>query len=361
MKNWRIFSIHNKRIRLRRPAGTPNPRQPAHSRSGRLFLFAVLLLAVFASAVLSMCAGTVFLSPDEVVASLSDPQTDSIYAQIVRFARLPRTCGCLLAGAALAVSGAVIQSVLSNPLAAPNIIGVNSGAGFAVAVCGALAPTAVTLLPIAAFAGALGGVLLVLFLSERTGASRITLVLAGVAVSSLFSAGIDAVITFVPDALAGYSDFRIGGLSNLSMARIRPASRIILIAFLVIFSLTHELDILMLGSDTAHSLGLPVKPIRLILLAAAAALAGAAVSFCGLLGFVGLIVPHIMRRLAGEENLPLLAASALGGAAFLTFCDLISRTLFSPYELSVGIVLACVGAPFFLWLLLRNRGGEEHD
>ena len=118
------------------------------------------------------------------------------------------------------------------------------------------------------------------------------------------------------------------------------------------------MDVLSLGSDTARSLGLHAGRVRLVLLTLAAALAGGAVSFCGLLGFVGLIVPHIMRRLLGEESLPLLWGCTLGGAFFLTVCDVLARVLFSPYELSVGIVLSLLGGPFFLWLLLRQRGGR---
>jgi len=320
-------------------------------------ILAALALLTLLLALLSLCLGPVALTPGEVLGALLGREGGTA-GEIVRYARLPRTCGCLLAGAALAVSGAVIQGVLNNPLAAPNVIGVNAGAGLAAAICCALAPTAAALIPLAAFLGALGGVLLVLFIAERTGAARITLVLAGVAVSSMFSAGIDAVVTFVPDALNGYSDFRIGGLRGLSMARLVPALWVILAALALVGLLSGELDILRLGRETAQSLGLNVKCIRLTLLAAAAALAGAAVSFAGLLGFVGLMVPHILRRLVGEESLPLLAGSALGGAALLTGCDLLSRLLFAPYELPVGIVLALAGGPFFLHLLLRQRGGR---
>lgn len=325
----------------------------------RILLLLCALVPVLA--LLSVCLGPVRVAPGEVLEALLRRDAATAAGWIVLYARLPRTCGCLLAGAALAVSGAVIQGVLHNPLAAPNIIGVNSGAGLAVALCCAIAPKAAAAVPFAAFLGALAGVLLVLFIAERTGAARITLVLAGVAVSSMFSAGIDAVVTFVPDALNGYSDFRVGGVANLSMARVLPAFWIILEAMILLFSLAGELDVLLLGQETARSLGLRAKPLRLALLALAAALAGAAVSFAGLLGFVGLIVPHIMRRLAGEESLPLLAASALGGAALLTFCDLLARMLFAPYELPVGIVLALAGGPFFIWLLLRQRGGRTHD
>ena len=230
-----------------------------------------------------------------------------------------------------------------------------------VALVCAVAPQAPFLTPVAAFLGALAGVLLVLFLAQRTGAAKITVVLAGVAVSSIFGAGIDAVVTFFPDALNGYSDFRIGGFANLTMAKLNPAGFIILAGVLCALLTAGELDILALGTDTAQSLGLNVKRWRLVLLGVAAALAGAAVSFSGLLGFVGLIVPHMARRLVGENSRPLLAACALGGAAMLTLCDLLGRTLFAPYEVPVGIVLSLAGGPFFLWLLLRQRGGRTHD
>jgi len=287
-------------------------------------------------------------------------QTESPMAQILLYARLPRTCGCLLAGAALAVSGAVIQAVLNNPLAAPNIIGVNAGAGFFTALCAAVFPAA-AFTAWAAFLGALTGAMLVLLIAERAAAARITLVLAGVAVSSIFSAGIDAVVSLLPDALNGYADFRVGGLANVPMGRITPAFWMILIAFALLLLLSPELDVLTLGTEMAHSLGLPVKRTRIALLALAAALAGAAVSFCGLLGFVGLIVPHMVRRLGPEDNRSLVVLCALGGAALLTGCDLLARLIFYPYELPVGVVLSLLGGPFFIWLLLRQRGGRTHD
>ena len=260
---------------------------------------------VLAAALLSVCLGAVWLTPGEILQALFGKES-STASHIILYVRLPRTLGCLLAGAALAVSGAIIQSVLNNPLAAPNIIGVNSGAGLMVALFCAVAPTAVAAVPIAAFIGAFAGVLLVLAISQRAGASRITLVLAGVAISGSFSAGIDAILTFFP--------------------------------------------------DSAQSLGLPVKRVRILLLGLAAALAGAAVSFSGLLGFVGLIVPHIMRRLMGSESKCLLSGCALGGAALLTLCDIGARVLFAPYELPVGILLSLCGGPFFLWLLFRKKG-----
>ena len=293
-------------------------QMPARHKRTLLLLAGLTVLA----AALSLAAGPVVLSPGELWAALIGRSCGTA-GTILLHIRLPRTCACLLAGAALAASGAIIQSVLANPLAAPNIIGVNAGAGLMVALACTLAPTALALTPVMAFAGALAGVLLVLAIARRTGASRLTVALAGVAVSSVFNAGVDGVLTFVPDALNGYADFRVGSLANLTLDRILPAGALIVIA--LILALT---------------------------------LAGAAVSFAGLLGFVGLIVPHMARRFVGEDSRPLLMASALGGAALLTGCDLLSRLLFAPYELPVGVVLSLGGGPFFLWLLLKQRGGR---
>ncbi len=336
MESWQIFSI----------------------RRNRGFLFLGLGVLVVIAVMVSLLAGSVKITPQEVFAALLGQDMTSTSARIVLYSRLPRVCASLLAGASLAVSGMVIQTVLNNPLASPSIIGVNSSAGFAVALVCAIAPTAQKFTPFVAFMGALAGVLLVMALSQSTVAARITVVLAGVAISNLFSAGIDAVVTMVPDALNSVTDFRIGGFSGVTMTQLVPAAVIILISLIILLSLSQQLDILALGSDTAQSLGLAVGPMRIVFLVLAAALAGAAVSFSGLLGFIGLIVPHIMRKLVGEESGVLLVSSFLGGAFFVTVCDLIARIIFAPFEIPVGIVLSFAGAPFFLWLLFKQRGGR---
>ncbi len=336
-------------------------------KSSRIFcmrknkLLIILAVLMLASAMVSICFGSTAISPVETFRVLTGAEKEGINAGIILYARLPRTCGCIVAGAALAVAGAVIQSVLSNPLAAPNIIGVNSGAGMAVVICSALMPELIALSPLFAFAGALAGVMLVLLIAERTGAAKITLVLSGVAVSSIFGAITDGVITFVPEVLNGYSDFRIGGFSNLAMSRVTAALWVIVPALVLLLLMSSELDVLALGMDTAQALGLRAKRLRIVSLSLAAALAGAAVSFSGLLGFVGLIVPHIIRRLLGEEAKGLILGSALGGAILLSLCDTLSRVLFAPYELPVGIVLSLIGGPFFIWLLMKQRGGRLHD
>ena len=324
----------------------------------RRVLAAAALLAVLA-AMLSICIGAVTVPPEELLAALTG-QGSGTHRAIILYVRMPRTAGCLVSGAALAVSGAVIQTVLSNPLASPNVIGINAGAGAAVALCCAVAPTMVGITPLAAFAGAFGSALLVLTISQRAGASRMTLILTGVALSSIFSALVDLVVTLAPDALNGYSDFRVGGLDSVTMARVTPAAVVGAVCLAGVLLLTNELDLLALGSETAQSLGLRVEKMRVILLALAAGLAGAAVSVAGLIGFVGLIVPHLIRRFLGEESRPLVIGCAFGGAALLTVCDTAARTLFAPYEIPVGVVLSLGGGPFFLWLLLRRKGGQRH-
>lgn len=324
------------------------------SKSHPARVLALLGLAAIVAALLSLCLGAAAVTPGDVLAALAGKGGA---VAIVQYVRLPRTLACLLAGAALACSGAVLQTVLANPLAAPNIIGVNSGAGLGVAVCCAVAPAAAAV-PFAAFLGAFAAVLIVLLLAERAGASRITLVLAGVAISGMFGAGVDAVLTVFPDSLVGYSDFRIGSMANLSMQRIAPAACVILACLALSMLFANEMDVLALGTDTAQSLGLPVRRTRAVLLALAAALAGAAVGIAGLLGFVGLIAPHIARRLVGCGSRVLLPACALGGAALLTLCDVAARLVFAPFELPVGIVLSLAGGPFFLYLLFR-RGGAH--
>ena len=279
---------------------------------------------------------------------------------IFRFVRLPRTLGCLLSGAALAVSGAVIQGVLSNKLASPSIIGVNAGAGLAVTVCCAFGALSGWAIAGSAFLGALIAVLLIVFTAEKAGASRTTVILGGVAVNAFLNALSEALSTLIPEAGMLAGDFRVGGFSAVSYVRLLPAGVLILLALAAVFSLHNELDVLTMGEETAQSLGMHVKAMRSLLLILAALLAGAAVSFSGLLGFVGLLVPHSMRKLAGSESRSLLPLCALGGAGFVTICDTAARILFAPYELPVGILMSVLGGPFFLGLLLKRKGGRTY-
>ena len=308
---------------------------------GKKYAIAIGLLLL--SAVLSLSLGAAAMTP-----------------VIFRFVRLPRTLGCLLAGAALAVSGAIIQTVLSNKLASPSIIGVNAGAGLAVTVCCACGVLSGWAIAGSAFFGALTAVLLIVFTAEKAGASRTTVILGGVAVNAFLNALSEALATLIPEAAMLAGDFRVGGFSSVSHIRLVPAGILILSALIAACSLHNELDVLALGEDTAQSLGMNVRATRTLLLMLSALLAGAAVSFAGLLGFVGLLVPHAIRKAAGSESRVLLPLCALGGAGFVTLCDTAARVLFAPYELPVGILLSVLGGPFFLGLLMKRKGGRTY-
>lgn len=320
----------------------------------------ILLLAAAAvlSGAASLCVGSTRISLGQVAAVLAGGG-GSAARQIILYARLPRVLAALLCGAALACGGVIIQGVLGNPLAGPNIIGVNSGAGLGAILCSALFPAAMTAVPVAAFAGALLACMLVYGLARRTGASRITLVLAGVAISSMLSAAIDAVSILFPEAALGANSFMIGRLSGVTVKALTVPAVVSLLAVLGAFALSYELDLLMLGDEVAQSLGLSARTARRLLLVLAAVLCGSAVSFAGLVGFVGLLVPHAARFLVGGEHKYLLAASLFLGAALVTVCDLLSRVLFAPFDLPVGILLSMLGGPFFLWLLFQQRGGRR--
>jgi iron complex transport system permease protein len=323
-----------------------------------LILAGVFLLV---SALLSLCLGAAGLSLRRLWAALLSGPDESAAARILWYARIPRTAACILAGAGLAVSGAVIQKVLNNSLASPGIIGVNAGAGLAVALCCAMGAYAGWIVAGAAFGGALCATFLVVITARKSHASRTTVVLAGVAVTACLNAATETVITMVPDAALASQDFRVGGFHAVNQARLIPAGILILLAIGAVCTMTNELELLSLGDDTAHSLGMRVAPTRNLLLTFAALLAGASVSFAGLLGFVGLIVPHMARKLAGGESGRLIPFCALAGGGFVTLCDLIARVIFAPYELPTGILLSFLGGPFFVWLLVKKRGSHRSD
>ena len=324
-----------------------------------LFTGAVLLLLL--SILLSTCLGSVRISFAELmeVIQLGIGNVATPAARIFWYARLPRTAACVLSGAALAVSGAVIQGVLTNKLASPGIIGVNAGAGLAVTICCAFGVFSGWAIAGAAFGGAIAAVMLVALTAQKIGASRTTVILGGVAVNSCLNAASEAISILVPYAGMQAADFRVGGFSNVAYARLLPAGILILVGLCVLFTLTNELDVISLGEDTAQGLGMPVKEIRTVFLGLSALLAGAAVSFSGLLGFVGLIVPHVARKLVTNESGKLLPFCAIVGAGFVTICDLLARTMFSPYEIPVGILMSFIGGPFFLFLLINRKGGHS--
>ncbi|MGN1319968.1 MAG: FecCD family ABC transporter permease [Acutalibacteraceae bacterium] len=320
-------------------------------------LYAVGFLLLIIAALTGITLGGTPLHISEIVSAFQNGFS-SAGGKIFLFVRLPRTAASLICGAALAVSGAVIQGVLANRLASPSIIGVNSGAGMAVTLCTAFGIYGGLRLSLFAFLGAFVTVMAVSLLARRIGASRGTLILLGVAVNSFLNAVSDTVVTFIPEVGVMSNDFKVGEFSAVTYSKLLPSSIFIAVSLVILFTLTNELDVLTLGEDNAKALGMNTSIIRTVFLMLAAVLAGCAVSIAGLLSFVGLIIPHAVRRLAGSKASRLLPLSAIFGAAFVCLCDTAARTLFSPYEIPVGIIMAFLGAPFFVFILIKGKGGH---
>ena len=317
-----------------------------------------LLLALTFLAAIGFGSSTI--SPVDIfnlVTGQSDnPQRTASTMTILLNVRLPRAIAAVAAGSALAVSGALIQTVLDNPMASPNIIGINAGAGLFVLVCSALLPGMAMLLPLAAFLGACAASLIIMAISVSGGASRLTLVLAGIAIGAVFTAGMNTILIVAPDAYVGAGTFLVGGFaSGITLDKFIWALPYIILGLGVAVVMGKSLNIISLGDVTARSLGMNVKRRRIVLLAVATLLAAAAVSFAGLLGFVGLIIPHTVRFLLGTDNRIVIPASMLAGALYVLFCDLAARIIFAPYELPVGILMSFIGGPFFIFLIIHYR------
>jgi iron complex transport system permease protein len=321
------------------------------------FLTIILLVGVF----LSISIGSAKISLSAIISAMMQRDHSSDIYRIISYVRIPRTAAAVLVGCALSVSGAILQSVLNNSLASPSIIGVNSGAGLFFVLTAAFFPTSIYLSTIAAFAGAILAVFLVYFIAKKTGASRMAIVLSGVAVSSFIGAITDTILTLKPDTLIARAAFIIGGFSGVTMDRVAFAGLLIIFAFIIALILSYDMNVLALGDESARSLGLDVVSIRFFSLTIAAVLAGSAISFAGLIGFVGLIVPHASRFLVGHDNRILLPVSALIGSIFTLLCDLLARVLFAPYEIPVGIIMSFLGGPFFIYLLIKRRRGQLYD
>jgi iron complex transport system permease protein len=278
---------------------------------------------------------------------------------VLMSARVPRILFGAVAGAALALAGCVYQAVLRNDLADPYTLGVSGGASVGALLIFQLAPVtlAATLAPVAAFATAAVGVAVILLLARSRGprTSPATLILAGVTLNFLFGACI-LTIQYLGDPYQTTSILRwlMGGLDGVRAGAIGFVALMGVGGLVVLVSQARSLNLLSLGEASAHHLGVPVERTRVLTLTVASALAASVVAYAGPIGFIGLMVPHMVRRITGADHRVLLPAAAMGGAALLVACDTIARTVLSPAELPVGIITAFAGAPFFLWLLLRR-------
>lgn len=334
----------------------------------RLVIISAVLLALLAAAIVVSAAhgaaaipyadvGRLILRGIGLRVGLELP--DSQFT-IINQVRLPRILVGALAGAALACAGVTLQGIFRNPLADPSIIGVSVGGslGAVIAITAGLTAAGLWVMPLFAFAGSMGAALLVYALSMVHGQSQpATLLLAGVAVNAFLGALISALLLFTNQfpELQAILSWIIGGLRGRGWAHAGAIVVPVLGTTGLLFAFARDMNLLLLGEETAQGLGVNVARTRLMLLALAALATGAAVSIAGPIGFVGLVVPHMLRLVVGPDHRLLLPVSALGGAVFLVVTDTLARLVIQPGELQVGIITNLLGAPFFLYLLYRNR------
>lgn len=347
----------------RRTPNAEHQRLSPRSYASRALVFLGLLVLLGLALVLGVGQGAVYVSPGEVVRALMGTQPNPIVTDL----RLPRALGAGLVGAALGLAGAAFQGLFRNPLADPYLMGSASGAAFGVTLAVSLAgtlsasystsqvfaalPGYVTLF---AFAGAVLAVAVTLVLSG--GASRThDLILAGVVVGAVLTGLTTYLMLKDADRIRAVMAYTLGNLSFLGWEGVRAMALYLLLSLPFLWILGRTLNALSLGEETARTLGLPLSRLKLLVIGLATLLTAASVAYAGIIGFVGLVAPHALRRLVGGDYRVLLPASALGGAVLLSLADLLARVLTRPAELPVGVVTTLLGGPFFLYLLWRAR------
>ena len=318
-----------------------------------------LAAALAASLVLAILVGAVPIAPADIAAALSG-RGDGPNATIVRELRLPRVVAAALVGAALAVAGVLLQGLTRNPLADPYVTGSSAGGALGAVVAIAVAgPLAGGLIPLAAFVGALAAVATVWQLARLGGRTTVlTVLLAGVVLTA-FAGAVVTLLLVANDRLAlrirVVVDILVGAVNIRSAAELAMAAAIIALGIALALALAPRIDAYAFGEETAATLGVDTDRVTALVLVATALLSGAAVALAGLVGFVGLVIPHALRFVIGAAHRRLVAASALAGAAALVLADAGARVALAPTELPVGAITGLIGAPFFLLLLVRSR------
>jgi iron complex transport system permease protein len=335
----------------------------------RLAALPTLALLLAVAVLLNLMIGAVRVPPGEVVGILlervgiwtglgSTQQHEAVVWNI----RVPRILLALVVGACLGAAGCALQGIFRNPLADPGIIGVSSGAALgavAVIILG-ITPLGLWTTPVAAFAGGLVLTVAVYALSRRDGRTEVvTLVLTGVALNALAGGLIGFSLFFATDAqLRNVVFWQLGSVGGATWPNVQPAALIALVALVPLLRYGRRLNLLALGEREAYHLGVNTERLRLEVIGLAALATAAAVSFAGIVGFVGLVVPHMLRLMLGPDHRQLLPASALLGALVIALADLAARTMVSPAEMPLGVVTAVVGGPYFLWLIHRTRRAQ---
>lgn len=318
-----------------------------------LTAFSIFGVAFFALCLLSMRFGSVFIDSKSFFSALFMKEGFETQSVIIYSLRLPRIIAGIVAGAGLGVSGVLLQCVTGNKMASPGLIGVNSGAGFAV-ILSLTVGIPYVMLPVASFSGAFLATLAIIAIAGRMGMTKNTVVLSGIAFSAILSAGISLLSLLDSDVLVSYNAFSVGSLAGAEVKNLVLPAVLVTLAVVVSCFFASKLNILTLGAPIASSLGVNVRFMRIFSMLLASVLAGAAVSAVGLLGFVGLMSPHIARALVGPDARRLIPFTALVGADLVIAADLCGRVIFAPGEMPVGVLMALLGAPFFLAILLRG-------
>jgi len=314
----------------------------------------IVTVSIAAGLLASLVLGAVDISLREVFAVVSGDAAETT-SRIVLDARLPRALCAVLAGCNLAVAGVLLQSVTRNPLADPGLIGITAGAGMAATIVLAVLPGVAAMLPVAAFAGAMLSAIFVYGVSWRPGggASPVRMILAGVAVNAVLGAVIGLLITAFADRIPAVMFWTTGSFNGRGWSHLWLMLPYSAVGMFMATMLHRSMRVLELGDDAAATMGVRVERTRLIAFAAASLLAGSAASVAGLVGFIGLVVPHLVRLMLGT-NRYVLPVSAFAGASVLLWSDLLARTVLAPSELPVGVITGLIGGPYFIYLLYRS-------
>ena len=331
---------------------------PARRLTLALLALTALLLVV---TVVALFVGSAKLSPREVVAALAGRESaDSVASVVTLSVRVPRMIVAALAGGGLAVAGVAFQALTRNPLAEPSVLGVSSGAAFGVVLAQifGFGSTLLAALGLAAFAFAgavVAAAAVYLIATAGAGLAIPTLLLSGVIVGIFFSSAITVLISIVDfNRLGGVIHWLLGNLSPIPPGALAVFAALAAVGFWLIVAQARELNVLALGEEAATQLGVDAERLKLRIFGGAALLTATAVAFAGPIGFIGLIVPHLLRGILGQDNRLLVPAALVGGATFLLLADTLARNVIAPAELSVGIITSFCGAPFFIYLL-RTR------
>lgn len=330
-------------------------------------LYVVLTVLLLAAVLASAGTGQLSIPPQEVIGSvlhrigitwLPMPSHEAGDAALWTI-RFPRVAMAVLVGIGLSVSGLIMQAIFGNPLAEPGVIGISSGAavGAGLAIVFGLTIFGEWTTAIFAFLAGLAATMLVYTMSRADGRTEVvTLVLTGIAVNAVGGAAI-AALTFIGDTQSREAIvfWQLGSLRGTSWTQVLIVAPIIAVGLLASYFAARKLDLLALGERNARHLGVNVELLRIVMILVVSLLVGAAVAFAGIISFVGLVIPHLMRMLLGPAHLPLVTASALAGALLMTLADLAARATVPMVELPIGMLTALVGGPFFFWLLRRTR------